>query len=109
VCKVEPDDLYETLNRFFASIVKHYLRRQRLVELQSLAGLCETTEIETLRFVQSVHKFTSYQTFELGSGVSTNPPASNQPESPPFSENTFWYPIFWSVSAAKAPLFPSAQ
>ena len=53
---MEPDDLYEILNRLFASIVKHYPRCQRLVELKLLAGLCETTEIETLRFVQSVQK-----------------------------------------------------
>jgi len=53
---MEPDDLYEILNRFFASIVKHYPRCQRLVELQSLAGLCETIEIKTLRFVQLVQK-----------------------------------------------------
>jgi hypothetical protein len=53
---MESDDLYKTLNRFFASIVKHYPRCQRLVELQSLAGLCGTTENETLRFAQSVQK-----------------------------------------------------
>src|SRR5208283_361709 len=41
--------------------------------------------------------------------VSTNPPASSQPESPPFSENTSWYPIFWRLSAASAPRFPPAQ
>jgi hypothetical protein len=41
-------------------------------------------------------------------GVSTNPPASSQPESPPLSENTFWYPIFWRLSAASAPRFPPA-
>jgi hypothetical protein len=35
--------------------------------------------------------------------VSTRPPASNQPESPPFKENTFKYPSFWRLSAAKAP------
>jgi len=56
---MESDDLYKTLKRFFASIVKHYPRCQRLVELQSLAGLCETTETETLRFAQLVQSSTS--------------------------------------------------
>jgi hypothetical protein len=52
VCNVEPDHLHEIFERLFACVIEDDSHRQRLVELQALAGLCETANIYSLRLFQ---------------------------------------------------------
>jgi len=75
VCNVEPDHLDEIFERLYAFLVNNDSHRQRLVELQALTGLCKTTNIYPLKLFQSAHRNNVFV-------VSTNPPASSQPESP---------------------------
>ena len=52
VCNVEPDHLDEIFERLFAFVIENDSHRQRLVELQALAGLRETANIYPLRLFQ---------------------------------------------------------
>src|SRR5271165_846485 len=52
VCNMEPDHLDEIFERVFACLIENHSHRQRLVEFQALAGLCETANIYPLRLFQ---------------------------------------------------------
>jgi hypothetical protein len=52
ICNVEPDHLDEIFERLFGCVIENDSRRQRLVELQALAGLRETANIYPLRLFQ---------------------------------------------------------
>ena len=59
VCNVETDHLDEIFERLFAYVIENDSQRQRLVELQALAGLCETANIYPLRLFQPAHRSNS--------------------------------------------------